>query len=243
MFWAGCKKADNSTPTATISTGGTDISVLKDKFYSSPAQNSSVSVTTEGDFLVIKTNGTPDHKSPYFAKTDNRFEEYNGINSKFQLNPNVIITQNLTFKIPLKPAEASTKAATRLGPIGVSLNGVPFFNQFAGPSQPLTNEINSFDQYAGHPQQQGLYHYHVEPLFLTKAKGSDAFLGLLLDGFPVYGPKENGVLIKESDLDSYHGHTTKTADFPNGIYHYHITSTDPYLNGSGFFGTAGTVSQ
>ena len=235
-----CQKTSISSP---ISVGTVDISMLKDKFYSTPAQNSNVSVSIEGDFLVIKTNGIPDHKSPYFAKTDNRFENYNGNNPKFQINPNAIITQNLTFKIPLKPAEASTKTATRLGPIGVSLNGVPFFNQFAGPSQPLTNEINSFDQYAGHPQMQGQYHYHVEPLYLTKSKGSDAFLGLLLDGFPVYGPKENSALVKESDLDAYHGHTAKTTEFPNGIYHYHITSTDPYLNGSGFFGTAGTVSQ
>jgi len=44
-------------------------------------------------------------------------------------------------------------------------------------------------------------------------------------------------------LDAYHGHTSVTADYPNGIYHYHITSTDPYINGSGFYGTAGTVSK
>lgn len=103
--------------------------------------------------------------------------------------------------------------------------------------------MDSFDQYGGHPQMTGQYHYHIEPLNLTKNKWNDAFLGVLLDGFLVYGPTENGVLVKETDLDKYHGHNTKTTDFPNGIYHYHITSTDPYINGSGFFGTAGTVSQ
>jgi hypothetical protein len=66
--------------------------------------------------------------------------------------------------------------------IGVSLNGVPFFNQY-GTNQPLTNEINSFDQYLGHPQQTGQYHYHQEPAYLTTQNGKSAFLGFLLDGF------------------------------------------------------------
>jgi hypothetical protein len=33
-----------------------------------------------------------------------------------------------------------------------------------------------------------------------------------------------------------------TADYPGGIYHYHITLEDPYINGNGFYGNAGTVS-
>jgi hypothetical protein len=135
-------------------------------------------------------------------------------------------------------------SATPLGPIGVSLNGVPFFNQYAGPNQPLTNEVTSFDQYWGHPQQSGQYHYHVEPKYLTQEKFTkSALLGFLLDGFPVYGPEENGTTVTNAMLDSYHGHTSVTADYPNGIYHYHITSTDPYINGSGFYGTPGTVTQ
>ena len=49
--------------------------------------------------------------------------------------------------------------------------------------------------------------------------------------------------IDNSKLDAYHGHTSATADYPNGIYHYHITSNDPYINGSGYYGTPGTISQ
>lgn len=200
----------------------------------------------DGNYIIIKTNGRPDHKSPYYQGTQwaaTLYEAYNGSNPAWMQNPNRIAAFNLTFKIPLNPAVATTHSATPLGPIGVSLNGVPFYNQYAGPSQPLTNEINSFDQYNGHPQQQGQYHYHVEPLYLTLQKGKSVLLGFLLDGFPVYGPMENGVAVTNSNLDSYHGHTHATADYPNGIYHYHITSNDPYINGSGFYGTAGTVSQ
>jgi hypothetical protein len=199
----------------------------------------------DGNYIIIKSNGRPDHKSPYYQGTAwaSLYEAYNGTNANWRQNPNKIATANLTFKIPKDPVVAANHTATPLGPIGISLNGVPFYNQYAGPNQPLTNEINSFDQYNGHPQQMGGYHYHVEPLYLTAQKGKSVLLGFLLDGFPVYGPIENGVAVTNASLDAYHGHTHATADYPNGIYHYHTTSADPYINGSGFYGTPGTVSQ
>jgi hypothetical protein len=200
-------------------------------------------IYVEGAFVIVEVTGVPDHKSPYFQNTSSLYEAYNGTNSLFQINPNRITTQDYTFKIPIEPKASTNPVATPLGAIGVSLNGVPFFNQYAGPNQPLTNEINTFDQYAGHPAQQGRYHYHVEPLYLTSTKGKDALLGFLLDGFPVYGPLESGKLLTNALLDKYHGHAHATADYPAGIYHYHITSEDPYINGSGFYGVSGTVSQ
>ena len=109
-----------------------------------------------------------------------------------------------------------------MGSIGVSLNGVAF-NQYAGPNnQPLTNEINSFDQYVVTHKTQGLP-LHLEPVFLTANAGQEALMGFLLDGFPVYGPMEDGMMVEESDLDAFHGHEHATDDFPDGIYHYHIT--------------------
>lgn len=203
------------------------------------------SITTDGTYVTIKTNGQPDHKSVYYATTNAKYESFSGTTfggTAFNKNPNTISTTlAFTFKIPLNPVAATTHAATPLGAIGVSINGVPFFNQYAGPNQPLTNEVTSFDQYWGHPQATGVYHYHVEPTYLTATKGKEALMGFLLDGFPVYGPNENGVAV--TGLDVYHGHTSATADYPNGIYHYHITNTDPYINGNGFYGTAGTVSN
>jgi hypothetical protein len=171
------------------------------------------------------------------------YEAYNGANPDFHKNPNKITSQNFTFKIPLNPSVDAAHTATPLGTIGVSLNGVPFFNQYAGPDQPLTHEINSFDQNFGHPTASGQYHYHAEPYYLTSLKGKDALLGFLLDGFPVYGPMENNETIVNEDLDAYHGHTHATVDYPIGIYHYHVTSNVPYINGSGFYGTPGTVTN
>jgi len=202
-----------------------------------------VTVYVDGSFVVIETDDIPNHPSPYFAQSDARYEAYNSSNSNFKINPNSIVAQSITIRIPLNPTEASNKQATPLGAIGVSLNGVVFFNQYAGPNQPLTNEIDSFDQYLGHPQQSGAYHYHQEPVYLTATLGSNKLLGWLLDGFPVYGPVENGTRVTNADVDDYHGHSHATTEYPNGIYHYHITDADPYINGSGFFGVAGTVSN
>lgn len=235
-----CKKSSDS---GTTTTGGGSVAVpaVYNKIYGA------TSITNDGTYITIKTNGMPDHKSAYYATGNAQYEAFSGATFSgvtFNKNPNSIAAQSLTFKIPVNPAVNATHSATPLGPIGVAINGVPLFNQYAGPSQPLTNEITSFDQYWGHPQQTGQYHYHVEPKYLTTVKVTkSSLLGFLLDGFPVYGPEENGAAVTNAMLDAYHGHTAATADYPGGIYHYHITSTDPYINGSGFYGTAGTVTQ
>ena len=202
-----------------------------------------VTVAVLGDYAVITTMDIPDHKSPYFDVGDSNYEAYNGNNPDFRLNPNRIVEQNLVFKIPLNPHESSSHSYTQLGPIGVSINGVPLFNQYAGPNRALGDEINSFDQYNGHPQQSGMYHYHVEPLHITEEEGEDGLIGFLLDGFPVYGPYEDGKMITNDDLDKYHGHFGPTKEYPDGIYHYHITGDSPYINGGQYYGTPGSVTQ
>jgi hypothetical protein len=226
---------------ATASGGtGTTTTTLSDVFKKF---NSNVTISTDGNTVTIKSDGVPDHKSCYFATSDSRYQAYNGSNPAFSKNPNSIGTKSYTFKIPASPAVNAAHEATPLGPIGVALNGVPIYNQYAGPNQPLAGEINSFDQYNGHPDQSASYHYHVEPLYITLNKTKSSIVGFLLDGFPVYGPEENGKTLVSADLDSYHGHTGVTADYPNGIYHYHITADAPYINGVGFYGTKGSVTQ
>jgi len=215
-----------------------DISRILSKF-----EGTGLSYAINGNTVTFTTQDLPNHTSPYWSTNNDLYQAYNGTNSSWNQNPNEISAQNIVLTISLNPAEASNKQATSLGPIGISRNGVVFFNQYAGPNQPLTNEIDSFDQWLGHPQQTGQYHYHVEPTYLTQQFGEDAFLGLLSDGFLVYGPLENGVKITSLDLDNYHGHTSATADFPEGIYHYHVTADDPYINGNGYFGTPGNITN
>ena len=234
-----CSNDDSSDATTAI----VEVPAVYKKIYGA------TSITSDGTYIYIKTEDLPDHKSPYYPTTNALYEAYSGTTfggNTFVKNPNSIIEQTATIKIPLNPVVASTHAATPLGPIGVAINGVAFFNQYAGPNnQALTGEIASFDKYYGHPQQQGVYHYHVEPLYLTTVKSTKSgLLGFLLDGFPVYGPKEeNGTVVTNATLDVYHGHAHATVDYPNGIYHYHFTDEAPYLNGNGFYGTPGTISQ
>ncbi|EZH72213.1 hypothetical protein ATO12_25095 [Aquimarina atlantica] len=234
--------AGNNGDEGTITSTDYDISPILTKFNAA-----GLSYEISGNNVIFTTNNLPDHKSPYYLDTEwetELYEPYTGSNTNFTLNPNRIAEQNITITVPIHPAEATTKEATALGAMGIAINGVVFYNQYAGPNnQPLTSEINSFDQYLGHPQQQGGYHYHQEPKYLTSKFGEDTFLGILADGFPVYGPIENGEEVSNADLDEYHGHTSATTDFPNGIYHYHITSEDPYINGNGFFGTPGNITN
>ena len=117
------------------------------------------------------------------------------------------------------------RSATPLGQIGVSGNGVAIFNPSAGaglnpPSgfswvaageSPFVN--SGEDSCGGHPEQNGIYHYH-DPHFLDCWKsgssmasyndyygatqyngdnirhpdGHSKIIGIAFDGFPIYGP-------------------------------------------------------
>ena len=234
---------NDSTDTTTTTTTTNEVPAVYKKIYGA------TSITSDGTYIYIKTKDLPDHKSTYYQTTNSLYEAYSGTTfggNTFVKNPNSIIEQTGTLKIHLNPVVSATHDATPLGPIGIAINGVAFFNQYAGPNnQVLAGEIVSFDKYYGHPQNQGVYHYHVEPLYLTTVKSTKSgLMGFLLDGFPVYGPQEeNGTLVTNTNLDDYHGHSQATVDYPNGIYHYHFTAEAPYLNGNGFYGTPGTISQ
>ena len=117
------------------------------------------------------------------------------------------------------------RIATPLGKIGIAGNGVPIFNPSAGtglnpPSGfswvaagDLPFVSSGEDSCGGHPNQQGVYHYH-DPHFLDCWKAGSAMagyndyygatqyngdnirhpdghskmIGIAFDGFPIYGP-------------------------------------------------------
>ena len=217
--------------------------------------DSTVTIYVDGNDIVIEGDGVPSHLSPYFAQTygqtQNGFYYWldnngDGINdfwmqtpANMNLNPNRIAQQGYEFRIPLHPAiNPNGPADTFLGPIGVSINGVPFFNEYESPTETLTNQvIQSFDPGNGHPAPQGRYHYHFPPESLITVN-EDNFLGFAGDGFPVYGPK-NPDGNNAQNLDDYHGEFGPTPDFPDSIYHYHTNFTSPYIIGA-FAGNLGT---
>lgn len=229
-----------ATPTAT-STATTTTTTTGSIAANAPAMYqrfsaAAVTITVDGTTVVLKSNTVPDHKSPYWGTTNALYE---APHSGMVPNPNLIVAQTLTLRVPASPAVASASSDTPLGPMGMAINGVPLFNQYAAGRSPLAGEIISFDRYNGHPQQSGQYHYHLEPLWLTASNGAASLIGVLLDGFPIYGPKDSDGSTP-SNLDSCNGHTRATADSAAGIYHYHATTAVPYLSGC-YKGTAGSV--
>jgi hypothetical protein len=213
--------SDGSAPTSAVAasaTGGGSVPSMYAKFYGADA-------SLDGDSVVLRASSVPDHPSPYFGAGHPLYE---APHTGMARNPNRIDTKSLVLRVPAAP-ELTSASDTNMGPIGMAVNGVAFFNQYAAGMQPLTGEVRSFDRYNGHPAPDNMYHYHMEPLFLT-AQGSSRLIGVLLDGFPVLGTHDaNGR--RPTDLDVCNGHTAATTEAPAGIYHYHVVSEPPYIAG------------
>ncbi|MDP5105797.1 MAG: YHYH protein [Polaribacter sp.] len=159
------------------------------------------------------------------------------------------------MEIPTTPVEATNKEETDLGIIGLALNGVPIYNNYEGRSVLGIVAMATFDAAGAHPGPGSDYHYHAAAQlgFDSTNDGSlyptindSNLIGFLRDGFPVYGRQDADG--SYPDLDENGGHTGVTADFSEGIYHYHC-SNENYLD-SGWYviksgayhGTPGTAS-
>jgi hypothetical protein len=176
-------------------------------------------VSFEGDTMIVESNGIPNHPTAKYPNAD---------------NPNSIFEQRLKFYIPLHPVKSARFTNTPFGPIGVAINGIPFFNQYNREGGDAVR-MEVFDSCCGHPDPRGLYHYHKYPVcikspFHDPDGKHSPIIGFMFDGYAVYGPNgEDGKPPK--DLDSLNGHT----DAKRG-YHYHVTEGYPYIVG-GYRGT------
>src|SRR5438067_12834198 len=74
-----------------------------------------VKVDVTDDFFIVHSNGIPDHETGPFPNAHNR---------------NTIREQNYTFRIPRHPRLSDKVTRTPMGPIGVAINGVPFYNPY-----------------------------------------------------------------------------------------------------------------
>jgi hypothetical protein len=225
--------ASPTSPSTSMTSSSTSGSGTAPAWYAK--FQSAVTVSVEGTNVVLRSNGVPDHTSPYWGVGNALYE---APHAGMQVNPNLISTQSLVLRVPSAP-QSATPSDTPLGPMGIAINGVALFNQYAAGRSPLANEILTFDRYNGHPQQTGQYHYHLEPLWLTSRDGAAALIGVLLDGYPVYGPQESGGALP-TGLDTCNGHTHATPEFPAGTYHYHVTTNAPYISGC-FAGKPGSI--
>jgi hypothetical protein len=188
----------------------------------------SVRAFTSGDVWMIESDGLPSHQMMV------------GITSWQQQFP---VSQPYTgtnaWQFPQTPELAdepiSAKTGLFRGAIALAVNGVPIFNALnnRGDDAFLVGEL---DEFGGHCGRADDYHYHVAPLHLQDVVGSANPIAYALDGFPIYGSVEpDGSPL--AALDEYNGHVGS-----DGVYHYHGTTTYPYLNG-GLVGVVAVSDQ
>ncbi|XP_038067378.1 uncharacterized protein LOC119737252 isoform X2 [Patiria miniata] len=187
--------------------------MTSDRVEGNTGETGMVTIATANGMHTITSNGVPDHATPDYPNSG---------------NPNDITVQTHEWTIPVNPTVAESTTDLPLGPIGVAINGIPFFNPYTatGEDAVLTETFDSCD---GHPTNRGTYHYHKQPsscVFSVVDGEPSPLIGVALDGFPIYGPNdENGNTLTSSDLDACHGR------FVNGQYQYHTTSDFPYIMG------------
>lgn len=183
-----------------------------------------VRISHDSKCLIIRSQGYPNHPTAKFPNSG---------------NPNTILVQDFQFRLPLEPKLAQKVTRVPMGPIGMALNGVVFFNPFEAGGMNAVEGYSEvwLDSCCGHPQQHGVYHYHKYPScvkspFPDDGKQHSPILGFAWDGFPIYGPyEEAGVMAKDlkgsTALDVCNGHQDRVRG-----YHYHVTpGRFPYIIG------------
>lgn len=182
------------------------------------------------DAFLVEGNGLPLHGTgvfPIAAGSDA---------ARYDRNPNSISAQKLTMTIPSSPKLAAKPSCLPGGPIGLAITGAVFFNALdADNRDAVANEV--LDSCEGHPQQSGLYHYHHDSPCLPQgaADQHSPLVGVALDGFFIYGPRDQGGRkIGNAELDECHGHEGPVTDIDGVVktkYHYHINNEFPYTLG------------
>jgi len=196
--------------------------------------NATFSVSASDNERRLVGNGLPlDHGTGVFPvqSSDPAFQ--------YDRNPNSIQVQHIVLSLTRDPVVETTPGCLPMGMIGVSLDGVAFFNALdAAGLDAVANEVQ--DKCNGHPQREGQYHYHGPSSCVPGATEKNTLVGYALDGFGIYSSyDDDGKEISNDDLDECHGRTS--AILWDGkrvnMYHYVLTREYPYTVGC-FWGRA-----
>lgn len=187
---------------------------------------SALELTWDEDFLFVGSRGWPDHDMMI------------GITAWQQQVPlpQAYLGEN-AWRLPLRPVPAKQPALIKgrflRGAIALAVNGVPIFNPQNNRGE-VSAEIGELDQWGGHCGRADDYHYHAAPLHLQAIVGKGQPIAYALDGYPIHGLTEpDGSAV--GPLDECHGHDT-----PGVGYHYHASTSYPYILG-GFHGEVAEV--
>lgn len=220
--------------------------VLHAAFAEFDADN--LTIMLDGDEVVIESNGLPNHTSPYWSNTTERsavdpmgntlttpaaasnhplFVEPTNTTYADMAPGNIDdFNGSYTLRVPSSPEAATSSSATGLGAIGIAVSGSMIYNDEEGPNVPLDNAVGGLDYTAAHTGPQS-YHYHLEPK--AWSDDDDKLIGIISDGFFLYGRRDYPSGDYPTDLDASGGHFGPTVHNPDGEYHYHIQN-DLFLN-------------
>jgi len=189
--------------------------------------NAQFSLTTQGDSRIITGNGLPISGTTGVFPISPNDPAY-----QVDRNPNSIKAQSISLTLPKDP-QLGSPTCLGGGVIGIALNGVAIFDGLdAGGRDAVAHEMQ--DSCGGHPQQEGMYHYHGPSPCIPGADKPNALLGYALDGFGIYSDiDENGNQLMNSDLDECHGITSQIMWDGKKVtmYHYVVTQEYPYTIG------------
>lgn len=203
------------------------------------------SINYSGGNVILTTNGLPNHTSPYWSNTTERcatppmggqlctnsntasnhplfVEPY--VTSHDNMAPGNIDDFNGSYSLTVSqnPTVAANSSATGLGPIGFAVSGSVIYNDEEGPNVPLDGAIGSLDFNGAHTGPQS-FHYHLEPQ--SWSHDDEQLIGIMADGFFLYGRKCNSTGTYPTDLDANNGHTSMTQHNCSPEYHYHIENS------------------
>ncbi len=228
-----CNSSSDDTDTAETEANTTETEVATEIETSSGLLHSAyaefdtnnVDVILSGDNVVIETNGLPNHTSPYWSETH---ELYIDPIVASGLAPGNIddFVGTYTLTIANSPEKSTSTSATGLGAIGIAVSGSVIYNDEEGPGIALEGAIGSLDYNGAHTGPQS-FHYHLEPISFSDDDSN--LVGVIADGFFLYGRKCNSTGDYPTDLDESGGHTAITQHVQDAEYHYHIQN-ELYLN-------------
>jgi len=212
----------NSTDTDDNTSTGNELHAAFAEF-----DDGSFTIYLDGDEVVMETDGLPNHTSPYWSPDHELYVAPTATNEN-DMAPGYIDDFNGSYSltVPASPQKAASSSSTGLGPIGFAVSGSMIYNDEEGPNVPLDNAAPSLDYNGAHTGPQS-YHYHLEPK--AWSNDDDALIGIIADGFFLYGRKCNSTGTYPTDLDESGGHTSTTQHTTEAEYHYH-TQNELYIN-------------
>lgn len=216
-----CSSDDSGESISDGDDDGGEVATLHAAFAEFDTDNTEIYI--DGSDVVVETNGLPNHTTVYWGPGEDLYIEEPDV----ALTPSTIpgFDGSATLRVTANPELASSSTATQLGAIGISVSGAAIFNDQEGGGA-LSDAIASLDYTGGHIGP-GVYHYHLEPKAFSE--DDDKLVGILADGFFIYGRKCNATEDYPTGLDASGGHVSITQHSTEAEYHYHIEN-ELYIN-------------